>query len=199
MALSDYSIGPQISTSFWFAFTSLTKTHFQMHISSFLYKTAFIKNSSRTVKGILIRRKIHTNINFLCLPSIHGKVMVCILKISVWILFKKLRFVCILKDFPWQCEKLYSHAWVCQICGITILSRFHTRCQSRHWSVTRFLKLSHNNKAIKFSQLLKVRAEGADHPRPLQSGFLWPSFMYVFYMSRQRFIHFIFRFITCCT
>ena len=80
--------------------------------------------------------------------------MVCILKISTWILFKKLRFVRILKDFPWQCEKLYSHAWVCQICGITILSRFHTRCQSRHWSVTRFLKLSHNNKDIKFWQLL---------------------------------------------
>ena len=98
--------------------------------------------------------------------------MVCILKISAWILFKKLRFVRILKDFPWQCEKLYSHAWVCQICGITILSRFHTRCQSRHWSVTRFLKLSHNNKDIKFSQLL------TDPP--------------MLYMSRQRFIHLLY-------
>ena len=107
--------------------------------------------------------------------------MVCILKISAWILFKKLRFVRILKDFSWQCEKLYSHAWVCQICGITILSRFHTRCQSRHWSVTRFLKLSHNNKAMKFSQLL--------YGPP----------MYPLYMSRQRFIHFIFKSITCCT
>ena len=86
--------------------------------------------------------------------------MVCILKISAWILFKKLRFVRILKDFSWQCEKLYSHAWVCQICGITILSRFHTRCQSRHWSVTRFLKLSHNKKAKKIPNCLRSVPRG---------------------------------------